>query len=79
MASLAEGKRQTNEMEVHSETADLDAAGSNPVTHPMFSQTVPLSALGHIRAVPPSAAQGLKQGGRVGITIGLRLNQVNHG
>jgi hypothetical protein len=32
---------------------------------------------GNIRAVPPSAAQSLKQRGSVGITIGLRLNQVN--
>jgi len=37
------------------------------------------SILGNIRAVPPSAAKSLKQRGSVGITIGLRLNQVNHG
>jgi hypothetical protein len=35
--------------------------------------------LGHIRAVPPSAAKSLKQCGGVGITIALGLCEVDHG
>ena len=37
------------------------------------------SRLWNIRTIPPSAAQRLKQGGGVGIAIGLRLHEVDDG
>ena len=35
-------------------------------------------ALRNVGTVPPSSAKSLKQCGRVGITIGLSLNEINH-
>jgi len=36
---VRETARQTNKIGIYSQTVDLDVAGSNPVTHPMFSIT----------------------------------------
>src|SRR5580658_3134343 len=64
----------------------MPALDVSPFSHFMlvaFSHDLPLqvarSALGHIGAVPPSAAQSLKQRGCVGVTIRLGLHKVNEG
>ena len=32
----------------------------------------------NVVAIPPAAAQRLKQGGRIGVAVGLRQNEVQH-
>jgi len=41
---VRENTRQTNKIVIYSQTVDLDVAGSNPVTHPIFNDLAHLAS-----------------------------------
>jgi hypothetical protein len=61
-------------IEIHEKRPSLVQPGSGIELRLILKCTL---VFRHIRAVPPSTAQCLKQCCRVGITIGLRLHKVN--